>query len=284
MRGLWRITGWPRRRRARLALAAAERQVARFPTIATRRPHGLPGELVVSLTSYPARFPTLAKTLKCVLDQTVAPDRTILWLGHGDRGKLPADVLDLQPQGLEIRDCDDLRSFTKIIPALDAFPDAFILTVDDDVAYDPRLIETLVQGFDAAAPSIVARRVHLAHVQNDGRLTPYRSWALNVADTVDRGSCDILFLTGVGGVLYPPRSLDPMVLDRERFGRLCPHGDDIWLFWMARRAGTVVRRVGDVRPVVNWTGSQEVALMNENLLRDRNDVQIRAMEAELGPA
>lgn len=284
MLGLWRIRRWWNHRDERRLLAAAERAVGRFPTISERRPHGLPGELIVSLTSYPARFPTLAKTLKTLLDQTVAADRTILWLGHGDRDRLPPEVLALQAHGLEIRDCDDLRSFTKIIPALEAFPDAFILTVDDDAAYDPTLIETLARGYDHAAPAIIARRVHLAQFGEGGRLTRYLSWSLNVADAADRDAAHVLFLTGVGGVLYPPRSLHPMVLDRARFGRLCPHGDDIWLFWMARRAGTPVRRVGDVRPVVNWSGSQGVSLMEANLGRDRNDEQIRAVEAELGPA
>jgi hypothetical protein len=33
--------------------------------------HGLDGELIVSLTSYPARYDTLHLTLGCLLDQSI---------------------------------------------------------------------------------------------------------------------------------------------------------------------------------------------------------------------
>jgi len=45
---------------------------------------------------------------------------------------LPADVLELAPFGLDIRPTEDIGPFTKIVPALKAFPDAFIATADDD--------------------------------------------------------------------------------------------------------------------------------------------------------
>ena len=41
------------------------------------RPHGLNSKLVISLTSYPQRFDTLANTLRCLLNQTVTPDHIV---------------------------------------------------------------------------------------------------------------------------------------------------------------------------------------------------------------
>ena len=38
--------------------------------------------------------------------------------------------------------------------------------------------------------------------------------------------------TGVGGVLYPPRSLKAEMIDEDLFRRLSPFADDIW-FWAA---------------------------------------------------
>src|SRR5579864_6248399 len=96
-------------------------------------PHGLPGTLVVSLTSYPPRFPTVALTLRCLLTQSIKPDHVILWIAHADEARLPPEVLALRALGLEIRSTEDLRSFKKIVPALRDFPDAFIVTADDDV-------------------------------------------------------------------------------------------------------------------------------------------------------
>ena len=37
--------------------------------------------------------------------------------------------------------------------------------------------------------------------------------------------------TGCGGVLYPPKSLNPNVLNKQEFMSLIPTHDDIW-FWL----------------------------------------------------
>ena len=46
--------------------------------------HSLDKELVVSLTSYPSRFNILPITIQSLLNQTVKPDRIILWLYEKD--------------------------------------------------------------------------------------------------------------------------------------------------------------------------------------------------------
>ncbi|MFD2440114.1 hypothetical protein ACFSS8_08530 [Paracoccus kondratievae] len=52
-------------------------------------PHGLRAPLIVSLTSYPARFASLHLVLRSVLQQTVRADRVILWLDEGIRTGCP---------------------------------------------------------------------------------------------------------------------------------------------------------------------------------------------------
>src|SRR6056297_1722336 len=54
--------------------------------------HGLPGELIVSLTSYPKRFKTLPLTLASILNQSVKPNKVILWIAYEDKSKLPKKV------------------------------------------------------------------------------------------------------------------------------------------------------------------------------------------------
>src|SRR5438445_5466095 len=108
------------------------------------RTHRLPGELIVSLTSYPARYATLPLTLKCLLAQSIKADKTILWIAHEDMASLPKSITDLQARGLEIRPCKNVRSYKKIIPALAAFPNAFIATADDDVYYSSHWPEKMV--------------------------------------------------------------------------------------------------------------------------------------------
>lgn len=284
MFGLWRLRVWRVRRRVAAQLRAGRAAVARFPTLAERRPHGLASPLVVTLTSYPPRFPTLALTLKSLLDQSVRADATILWIGREHAVALPADVRALTAHGLTIELCEDMRSFTKLVPALIAEPNATYVTADDDLYYPPDWLERLVVAAKAHPGDVIGARVHVALRQADGALRPYREWEMESAQIEDRAPDRLIFPTGVGGVLYPPAALDPRVTDKARFLALCPRADDVWFFWMARLAGTRQRGLGDPRPLLNWDGTQEVGLLNDNLLNDGNDPQIAAMEAAFGPA
>jgi glycosyl transferase family 2 len=241
------------------------------------RPHGLPGELVVSLTSYPARFDTLHLTLACLLDQTMKPDRTILWIAEGDMDKLPAKVRRLQDRGLEIRLCGDLRSYKKLIPALKAFPGAFIATADDDIYYPADWLETLVNGFEDGV--IVCHRAHRIARFANGAIRPYEDWEVDVQDANARQpSTDILATSGAGA-LYPPGSLGPRVTDRLAFERLCADGDDLWFHWCARLNGTLQKKVGGKMNLVMWRGSQTSSLWEANA-RGGNDQMIAELERE----
>ena len=248
-----------------------------------REPSPLQQPLIVTLTSYPPRFPRLAKTIASLLDQTVVADRTVLWIAEQDRAAVPDDVRILEAHGLEIRGCDDLRSFKKLIPALETWPGSTFVTADDDVYYPPTWLESLVVASVTAPGHVVAARSHLAKLDGEGWFMPYADWQLATSARTAPSADTRFFPTGVGGVLYPPAAFAPMVGETHTFQELCPYGDDIWFFWMARLAGTRHCRARDWFDIVSWPDTQEVALYNDNLLGDRNDRQIRAMERHFGP-
>ncbi|WP_420353327.1 glycosyltransferase family 2 protein [Paenirhodobacter sp.] len=244
----------------------------------TARPHGLNAPLVVSLTSYPARFATLAWTLKALLRQSVKADRTILWLTEGDDRLLPPEVLALRSEGLEIRtEAEPIRVYTKSVPALRAFADAWLVTADDDMYYGPDWLAGLVA---LGAPGrVVAHRAHRVKWRGTA-LAPYSDWDKNIAGAVEGPG---IFGTGVGGVLYPPGALHPDATRAELFTRLCPGADDIWMWWMARLAGSVVRHVGPPVRIVEWPGSQAQSLRAVNHGAEAgNDRAIAAMTAQYG--
>lgn len=244
------------------------------------RAHCLPAPLIVSLTSYPPRYPTLAPTLKCLLSQSVRPDVTVLWLAEADAASLPAEVRALTAHGLTIATTSDLRSYKKIIPTLARFPDAYIVTADDDVYYWRNWLEGLIEGADSAPNEVRCHRAHHIRLGEARRPAPYIKW---IFDVPSGPASTLNFATGVGGVLYPPRSLHPDVADTQTCMRLCPHNDDLWLYWMARRAGSRVRKVGPHRRFVPWVGSQRVALQHDNLDAEAgNDAQIARLIAHYG--
>lgn len=235
------------------------------------RAHGLPGRLVVSLTSYPKRFDVLHLTLKTLLTQTVSADATILWIAHADMALLPAEVTALEGQGLTIRATDDLRSYKKIIPALAEYGDAFILTADDDVYYPAAWLADFCHAYTPGEKAALSYRAHRMAFDGD-RVAPYDSWSFEIDDR--RPACDVFF-TGVGGVLYPPGIFHPDVNDVTRLQQLCPTTDDVWLNWMVRLNGAHVRKIGPRRRFYEWPGSQGVALQNSNRGGDGgNDQQI----------
>ncbi|WP_143019430.1 glycosyltransferase family 2 protein [Mesorhizobium qingshengii] len=230
--------------------------------------------MIISLTSYPPRFASLALTLRCLLSQTVSADRTILWVTAEDYRLLPASVIDLRDEGLEIRFCKNIRSYKKIIPALLAFPDSYIVTADDDVYYSSRWLEELVEL--AGKGTIVCHRAHSVKFDEGGQIEPYDKWGYEAA-----GKGSLLFPTGVGGVLYGPGSLSPDVLD-EAFMQLCPQADDVWLFWMGRRAGSDYVKTRKRWSEVPWSGTQGSALHLTNVAGKGNDEQIKSMVNRYG--
>ena len=257
--------------------SAARRALWRLAYPRKGRPHDLGAELIVSLTSYPPRFSTLHQTIACLLDQTVRPDRLILWIALDDLRVLPKRVTNLETRGLEIRTCEDLRSYKKLVPVLEAFPEAFIATADDDLYYPPDWLEELVTGADRS--TIVCHRAHRLVRRADGKLAPYLDWEFDVQDQRARESSSDLVPTGVGGVFYPPHSLHPMVANRALFEALCPHGDDLWFYWCARMADTPCRKVGGRLRLIVWEGTRESALWNSNE-RGGNDQMLRALQAK----
>lgn len=282
MLGTWRFRRFLDQMKQTRLLRRAERAVTQVSLTAGGANHGLPFPLVVSLTSYPLRFPYLARTLRSLLSQATRPDRLVLWIAEADFAEVPAEVTALESHGLEIRTCEDLRSFKKLIPALALWPEAAIVTADDDVYYTPDWLEGLVTAARNRPGCVAAHRIHLARRDEAGRLAPYADWELATAAISAGGPGDLLFPTGVGGIYYPPGALDPRVMDKTLFQALCPRADDVWFFWMARLAGTPHIGTGRDFRVLPWAGSQDSALYLDNLLAGENDGQILAMKQHFG--
>lgn len=248
------------------------------------RPHRLPAPLIVSVTSYPPRFSTLSLTLHSLLRQSVQADRTILWIAHADMSLLPSDVTDLKVAGLEIRATEDIKSYKKVIPALDAFPQAFICTADDDIYYWPtwleRLVEEqLIETVKTKDRVVTCHRAHEIALDERGDIRPYEFWR---QDVFQQATSILLFPTGMGGVLYPPGTLMHSATDREAAFTLCPNNDDIWLYWIGRRNGATYKTVGRSREFPLWRGSQHDSLFHVNVELKANDNQIRNLTERYG--
>lgn len=239
-------------------------------------------KITVSLTSYPARIKTVDKTIETLLTQTVKPDRVVLWLGEDKfscREKdLPKRLLKLRKLGLTIGWVKDLRSYTKLIPALRAYPDDIIITVDDDIFYRQNLIEKLYAPFLSDPSCIYAQTVLRVECDKKGDFTPYNSWKYG---HVPMAKSFFNHLEGVGGVLYPPHVMPLETLNESAFKALAPTVDDVW-FWCMAIKGNVkicdVYGLGDPPYYRNPCTNDVAALWNINhSVATGNDKQLAAI-------
>jgi hypothetical protein len=231
--------------------------------------------LVLSLTTTPGHLGRADIAIATLLTQTLAPDRAILWLSDEVAGEpLPRAFRPLLAAGLEVRHVRDVGPHTKLVHALEAFPDAAIVTADDDMFYPSDWLATLYASYRQSPAHIHCHRAHLMRVDaSTGVPVDYMDWDLGAPGVL--GPSQLLFPTGVGGVLYPPGSLAPEVGDVEAFQRLCPTADDIWFKAMALLAGTAAVKVAPQSPRYRQVrGFAASALYAENLTR--NDPQLRA--------
>lgn len=200
-------------------------------------------QVIVSLTSFPAAIPYAAQAVQSVLEGSILPDKVLLYLTFAqfEGSTLPPELLRLAQENpiFEIRDYPlDIRSYRKLIPALADFPDATIVTIDDDVRYHKHMLRDLLRLHEQIPRAVLA---HRAKRMKPGK--PYRKWSKYrwYDFVIKKIYSDFRNIqTGVGGVLYPPHALKQEMLDVELFTKIAPTTDDIW-FWAAAVAnGTFV--------------------------------------------
>ncbi len=242
------------------------------------------GRIIVSLTSFPARFSTLDICIKSLFAQSVKPDKILLYLGKEcDDAVLPERLLALQQYGLEIkRGYADVRPHKKYLFAMQEYPEDIIITVDDDLMYDRNMIESLLESYKKNPKAVSARRVHrITSLRGD--LEPYdkfdKCWTRLTEPS------HILLSTNGAGTLFPPGSLPEEAFDIDAIKKLCLDADDIWIKFMLIKKGIPVVWVKSNHSMPDEIpGSQKVALYyaNTNKEDSNNDRCIRNMEEHFG--
>lgn len=233
-------------------------------------------QIIVSMTSYPARFPHIHLTLKSIMRQTMKPDKIIVWLDEDvTRSQYTEEMIALEKCGVEYRTArGNLKPHKKYIYAMREYPEDIIITADDDVIYSPNVIKSLMNTHKKYPSAVCARRVHRIIRNQKGKIAPYNKWQGEYMRK-KQPSHDLL-ATGVGGVLYPPHCLDSRAFDMELIKKLCLGADDIWLKIMELLAGTkVVWAPCHIPAPEEIKESQKNNLRSENVRSDKNDVYMQ---------
>ena len=200
-------------------------------------------QVVVSMTSFPEAIPYAEKTIPYILRGSVLPDKLVIYLtlSRFEGGRVPESLRLLCESNpiVEVRDrATDIGPYQKLVPALADFPEAVIVTIDDDIAYHRHMLRDLLRMHAEFPGAVLAHRAKRIKIGK-----PYRGWSKYrwydfLLKRVYDGPLNLP--TGVAGVLYPPHCLRADMLDPEIFTKIAPSTDDVWFWAAATAAGTPV--------------------------------------------
>lgn len=239
-------------------------------------------EVIVSLTTYGIRIYDVYLAIESIMQGSVKPNRIVLWLSEEEfKGKLlPVSLQKQVERGLQIEYCSDIRSFKKLIPSLKIFPDACIVTIDDDVIYDFDLLERLINTHKSNPNSVCANRIHRMKLDENNMPISYMKWDWCINDY---NSNKMNFLTGGGGTLYPPTVFPDEVFNESVFMDICKYADDVWFNAMLLLNHVPIIKSYTRSPrgeeYLEISNVQYLGLCHENInaINCRNDVQIKAI-------
>ncbi|MFD2201839.1 hypothetical protein [Shivajiella indica] len=235
-------------------------------------------KVIVSLTSFPARIKDLWIVIECLLRQSYQADKIILWLARPqfEGIDLPESLVNQQKRGLEIRFVDeDLRSHKKYLFAFDLFPNDYIVTVDDDLYYDEKLLENLIHLKSNFPDAVVTNRAHELTFDSIGNILPYKFWKHN---SVSLQPSFFMVQTGGFGTLYSKEDLDQSYNNIQIIKNNIPFADDLWMKVQTLLAGKkVVTNDRYNKDPLTVRNSQLEKLVSKNVFDGGNDQQLRSV-------
>lgn len=258
------------RKLGKRALSHALLAALRVRNIVGRRSVVGDAPVVVSLTTYGQRASSVWAAVESIGAGSVRPQRLVLWLDDARiHAALPPSLRRLEKRGLEVRLTENLGPHTKYYPtlALTADQPVSLVTADDDILYPRTWLAELLDAARRHPGEVVCHRAFVVRVDAD-HLAPYASWPNCRSDRPSPTH----FATGVSGVLYPPLMQAELRERGTAFMASTPKADDVWLHWVALRAGVGVRQVRSTpRHFPFIPGTQAGGLVNANVGEAMND-------------
>ena len=236
-------------------------------------------EVIVSLTTYGRRFYEVYLAIESIMQQSLKPNKIILWISEDYKNiKLPLTLKLQKERGLEINYCKDILSYKKLIPSLKLFPEAIIITIDDDCLYHFDLIENLVIAYKNEPDLIHSARIHRMKLIKKNKFEKYRKWIRNYQNF---DISPLNFPTGGAGTLYPPHCFNEEIFNENIFLEICKYADDVWFKAMSLLKGTMSKKVfthnKNGKDYISNENNQDIGLARLNLAKNMNDIQIKSV-------
>ena len=233
-------------------------------------------KIIVSLTSIPSRFEKLYLCLETIMRQTIKPDKIVLYLGQNAKEiELPKKLEKMKKRGLTIKYVEDknLKPHTKYFYAMQEYPDAIIITFDDDILYDKNIIKILYNSYLKYPNAISCMRAHKITFGKDNMISQYNNWEYEYNDKDALIPNNFLLATGVGGVLYPSHCMPQETFNIKNINKFSLNADDLWLKVMQLNGKIkVVKATKKNYYLYIIKDTQNIALCKSNVEQCENDV------------
>lgn len=241
--------------------------------------------VIVSLTSYGERIPELKYTLYSLVVQSIRPEKIIVNIAYGDEKYLNEELKLFEKYNVEFYLCKDIRSYKKLIPSLKRFPNACVVTTDDDMYYSKDWLRRLYEEFLLHPDDVCCHILHKITFESN-KINPYNKW-INNCKATDAGK-NIIGI-GCGGILYPPNVFYKDILNEELFMSLTPYADDIWFYFMVILNNKSIRQIKKpltnlcfINPYREYGITEGTTLMQQNVGENKNDIQFKNVLAHYG--
>lgn len=226
--------------------------------------------IVVSLTSFPARINYVWLTIETIKRQTIRPFKIILYLSKeqfpNQDNDLPQNLLNECDELFEIKFVDDdLRSHKKYYYAFQEYANKNVVTFDDDVFYESHILEYLYHSHKKNVGCIISSRACVINPK-----AKYHTWVRPKEKNIQMAN---LLPIGIGGVLYPPLSYSQKIFDKKAIKEKCYKADDLWLNYMCRLQGSKIVMIDWCYGNITIDIKNNVTLYDSNI--DENDQQIK---------
>ncbi len=236
--------------------------------------------VIISLTSFPARLDTLWQCVESLKRQTVRPEKIILYLSKEQvkEDVLPPSLIAEEDELFVIRMIEgDIRSHKKYFYAMQEYPDKVIVTTDDDVIYPPFMLSSLMEAHAQYPEDVIANYTHvIRHEKNV--VAPYIEWYDLPAEQNKIDETPNQIQVGIGGVLYPPKSLFKDVFNIDLARELSFLADDLWLFAQTIMGGhRVIKSKFNHNTIIPIIIENDKTLTSENVFLNKNDVQFESL-------
>ena len=185
---------------------------------------------------------------------------------------IPSEILVLKEKGLEILWVDNnLKPHNKYFYTMQKYPQAAIITIDDDILYATDTIKKLVDSYKKFPKAISALCTNKL-ITEYTKVHPY-SQSIPCYDTYIHSPRFDLTAEGFAGVLYPPSILPKETFNIEVIQKCAPLADDIWLKYMELLGNIPVVCAAKYKDPIVISRTQKKALYKINKEQNQNDIQ-----------